>query len=238
MSIDLNKYIDAFSRGIANVGKNFTTDDESPDVKGKGDLIKYNPYLAKIAIVVVIFVVGFAAGVMLERSMSMPEGDVVLAQEESAEDALKNELIGEVETESQPMQQSEQKTVEEPKAQTTPTPVVAQSSAKSFDSLTAEEQNDVKCLKADDVWSSSKVKSQRFKNMFAQLNSGNIDCLDATFNGYSKEHINGYVVNVISSIKKLTPEEREKAKKYLREDDGGEIKMSWAAKKIGEMAKN
>lgn len=237
MSIDLNKYIDAFRRGIANVGKNFTTDDESQDVKGKGDLIKYNPYLAKIAIVVVIFVVGFAAGVMLERSMSTPEGDVVLAQEESAEDALKNELAGEVETESQPMQQSEQKTVEEPKAQTTPTPVVAQSSAKPFDSLTAEEQNDVKCLKADDVWSSSKVKSQRFKNMFAQLNSGNIDCLDATFNGYSKEHINGYVVNVISSIKKLTPEEREKAKKYLREDDGGEIKMSWAAKKIGEMAK-
>lgn len=238
MSIDLNKYIDAFRRGIANVGKNFTTDDESPDVKGKGDLIKYNPYLAKIAIVVVIFVVGFAAGVMLERSMSTPEGDVVLAQEESAEDALKNELAGEVETESQPMQPSETNT-EEPKAQTTPAPVVAvQSSAKPFDSLTAEEQNDVKCLKADDVWSSSKVKSQRFKNMFAQLNSGNIDCLDATFNGYSKEHINGYVVNVISSIKKLTPEEREKAKKYLREDDGGEIKMSWAAKKIGEMAKN
>lgn len=237
MSIDLNKYIDAFRRGIANVGKNFTTDDESPDVKGKGDLIKYNPYLAKIAIVVVIFVVGFAAGVMLERSMSMPEGDVVLAQEESAEDALKNELAGEVETESQPMQPSETNT-EEPKAQTTPTLVVAQSSAKPFDSLTAEEQNDVKSLKADDVWSSSKVKSQRFKNMFAQLNSGNIDCLDATFNGYSKEHINGYVVNVISSIKKLTPEEREKAKKYLREDDGGEIKMSWAAKKIGEMAKN
>lgn len=237
MSIDLNKYIAVFRRGIANVRKNFTADDESPDVKGKGDLIKYNPYLAKIAIVVVIFVVGFAAGVMLERSMSSPEGDIVLAQEESAEDALKNELEGDIATESQPTQQSEQKTVEESKTQTTPMPVVTQSSAKPFDSLTAEEQSDVKCLKSDDAWSSSKVKSQRFKNMFAQLNSGNIDCLDATFKGYAKERVNGYVVNIISSIKKLTPDEREKAKKYLREDDGGEIKMSWAAKQIGEMAK-
>ena len=54
MSIDLNKYIDAFRRGIANVGKNFTTDDESPDVKGKGDLIKYNPHSVSLLLLLVL----------------------------------------------------------------------------------------------------------------------------------------------------------------------------------------
>ncbi len=238
MPNDFSKYIDVARRMLAGVKANLASKKASEE-KAEGDLNAYSPHLAKIVVASIIFVGGFALGVVVERSISSPVGDAVVAQEqsESAEDALKNELA-EVVPETQPSQPSEEK-VEEPAPKVTPTPVAApaQGNAKPFNALTAEEQGDVKYLKSSDVWSSSKVKSQRFKNMFTQLNSGNIDCLDATFNGYAKEHINGYVVNVISSIKKLTPEEREKAKKYLREDDGGEIKMSWAAKKIGEMAK-
>ena len=242
MPIDFSKYIDAARRMLAGVKANFASK-KAGEEKTEDNLNAYSPHLAKIVVASIIFVAGFALGVVVERSISSPIGDAVVAQEqgESAEEALKNELA-EVVPESQSAQSSQpsEVKVEEPAPKVTPAPVAAptQGSAKPFNALTAEEQGDVKYLKSSDVWSSSKVKSQRFKNMFTQLNNGNIDCLDATFNGYAKEHINGYVVNVISSIKKLTPDEREKAKKYLREDDGGEIKMSWAAKKIGEMAKN
>ncbi len=242
MPIDFSKYIDAARRMLAGVKANFASK-KACEGKNDDNLNVYSPHLVKIVVASIIFIVGFALGVVVERSIATPIGDVEVAQEqsESAEDALKNELaeVAPDPQPAQPLQQSEVK-VEEPapKAVTSPVATPTQGRAKPFSALTAEEQGDVKYLKSSDVWSSSKVKSQRFKNMFAQLNNGNIDCLDATFNGYSKEHINGYVVNVISSIKKLTPDEREKAKKYLREDDGGEIKMSWAAKKIGEMAKN
>ena len=242
MPIDFSKYIDAARRMLASVKANFASK-KACEGKNDDNLNVYSPHLVKIVVASIIFIVGFALGVVVERSIVSPIGDVEVAQEqsESAEDALKNELaeVAPDPQPAQPLQQSEVK-VEEPAPKAVPSPVATptQGSAKPFSALTAEEQGDVKYLKSSDVWSSSKVKSQRFKNMFAQLNNGNIDCLDATFNGYSKEHINGYVVNVISSIKKLTPDEREKAKKYLREDDGGEIKMSWAAKKIGEMAKN
>ena len=242
MPIDFSKYIDAARRMLAGVKANFASK-KACEEKNDDNLNVYSPHLVKIVVASIIFIVGFALGVVVERSIVSPIGDVEVAQEqsESAEDALKNELA-EVAPDPQPAQPSQQSEVkvEEPAPKAVPVPdaTPAQGSAKPFNALTAEEQGDVKYLKSSDVWSSSKVKSQRFKNMFAQLNNGNIDCLDATFNGYAKEHINGYVVNVISSIKKLAPDEREKAKKYLREDDGGEIKMSWAAKKIGEMAKN
>lgn len=243
MPIDFSKYIDALRRMVVDMKANFASKNVG-EKKSDDELNAYSPQLVKIVVASVIFIVGFALGVIVERSISSPMGDVemvALNQDETAEDALKNELA-EVELDSQPSQptQSNEAKAEEPAPKVAPALAVAstQGNAKPFNELTAEEQGDVKYLKSSDVWSSSKVKSQRFKNMFTQLNSGNINCLDATFNGYAKEHVNGYVVNVISSIKKLTPEEREKAKKYLREDDGGEIKMSWAAKKIGEMAKN
>ena len=103
--------------------------------------------------------------------------------------------------------------------------------------MSEDEKADIKYLKSSDTWSSSKIKSQRFKNMFAQLNSGNIDCLNSNFGGYEKDYVNGYALSLISSIKKLSPEEREKAKRFLRESENGNIKMSWAASQIGKMAK-
>lgn len=206
-----------------------------------------NPTLAKIVAAAVIFTVGFAVGFIVEHSIGTSDVSEVEAPSEktvaeAGESALIEELSEGDETpeQVQPAEKKEAAPNAEPapKVEPTPAPSVPQPTATPYTSLTAEEQADIKYLKSSDTWASSRVKSQRFKNMFAQLNSGNIDCLDAIFKGYEKDYVNGYATNVISGIKKLSPEEREKAKKYLREDDKGEIKMSWAASQIGKMANN
>ena len=104
--------------------------------------------------------------------------------------------------------------------------------------MTADEKDDLAYLKKENKWSPSKVKSQRFKDMFIQLNNGNIDCLIPLFSNLDDKHVNGYVKIIVADIPKLTADEREKSKKYLKVNDKGNIATSWAAKKIGEMAKN
>ena len=208
--------------------------------------------LTKIVAASVMLVIGFAGGVIFERAISSPEDKVVAQTEGPIEEGAlmtapsEDTMAPQPETsteEKQPEEkqseekQPEVKPAEEVKENNAPVSTVAENKPVAYDALSAEEKADMKYLKSSDTWSSSKVKSQRFKNMFAQLNGGNIDCLDAAFGSYERDYVNGYVVNIISSIKKLSPENKEKAKKYLREDDGGEIKMSWAASQIGKMAK-
>lgn len=203
--------------------------------------------LTKIVAASVMLVIGFAGGVIFERAISSPEDKVVAQTEGSLEEGAlmtapsEDTMAPQSETsteEKQPEEkQPEIKPAEEVKENNATVSTVAENKPAAYEALSAEEKADMKYLKTSDTWSSSKVKSQRFKNMFAQLNGGNIDCLDATFGGFERDYVNGYVVNVISSIKKLSPENKEKAKKYLTEGKVGEIKMSWAASQIGKMAK-
>ena len=203
--------------------------------------------LTKIVAASVMLVIGFAGGVIFERAISSPEDKVVAQTEGPLEEGALMAAPSEDTMAPQPETSTEEKQPEEKQPEVKPTEevkennatvsTVAENKPAAYEALSAEEKADMKYLKTSDTWSSSKVKSQRFKNMFAQLNGGNIDCLDAAFGSYERDYVNGYVVNIISSIKKLSPENKEKAKKYLREDDGGEIKMSWAASQIGKMAK-
>ena len=203
--------------------------------------------LTKIVAASVMLVIGFAGGVIFERAISSPEDKVVAQTEDPIEEGALMAAPSEDTMAPQPETSTEEKQPEEKQPEVKPTEEVEENNAPistvaenkpvAYEALSAEEKADMKYLKTSDTWSSSKVKSQRFKNMFAQLNGGNIDCLDAAFGSYERDYVNGYVVNIISSIKKLSPENKEKAKKYLREDDGGEIKMSWAASQIGKMAK-
>ena len=203
--------------------------------------------LTKIVAASVMLVIGFAGGVIFERAISSPE-DKVVAQTEGpieegalmtapSEDTMAPQPETSTEEKQSEEKQPEVKPAEEVKENNAPVSTVAENKPVAYDALSAEEKADMKYLKSSDTWSSSKVKSQRFKNMFAQLNGGNIDCLDAAFGSYERDYVNGYVVNIISSIKKLSPESKEKAKKYLTEGKVGEIKMSWAASQIGKMAK-
>ena len=203
--------------------------------------------LTKIVAASVMLVIGFAGGVIFERAISSPEDKVVAQTEDPIEEGAlmtapsEDTMAPQPETsieEKQPEEkQPEVKPAEEVEENNATVSTVAENKPAAYEALSAEEKADMKYLKTSDTWSSSNVKSQRFKNMFAQLNGGNIDCLDATFGGYERDYVNGYVVNVISSIKKLSPENKEKAKKYLTEGKVGEIKMSWAASQIGKMAK-
>ena len=203
--------------------------------------------LTKIVAASVMLVIGFAGGVIFERAISSPEDKVVAQTEDPIEEGALMTAPSEDTMAPQPETSTEEKQPEEKQPEVKPTEevkennatvsTVAENKPTAYETLSAEEKADMKYLKTSDTWSSSKVKSQRFKNMFAQLNSGNIDCLDVTFGGYERDYVNGYVVNVISSIKKLSPENKEKAKKYLTEGKVGEIKMSWAASQIGKMAK-
>ena len=203
--------------------------------------------LTKIVAASVMLVIGFAGGVIFERAISSPE-DKVVAQTEGpleegalmaapSEDTMAPQPETSTEEKQSEEKQPEVKPTEEAEENNAPISTVAENKPVAYEALSAEEKADMKYLKTSDTWSSSKVKSQRFKNMFAQLNGGNIDCLDAAFGSYERDYVNGYVVNIISSIKKLSPENKEKAKKYLTEGDVGEIKMSWAASQIGKMAK-
>lgn len=203
--------------------------------------------LTKIVAASVMLVIGFAGGVIFERAISSPEDKVVAQTEGPIEEGALMTAPSEDTMAPQPETSTEEKQPEEKQPEVKPTEEVKENNATvstvaenkpvAYEALSAEEKADMKYLKTSDTWSSSKVKSQRFKNMFAQLNGGNIDCLDAAFGSYERDYVNGYVVNIISSIKKLSPESKEKAKKYLTEGDVGEIKMSWAASQIGKMAK-
>ena len=215
-----------------------------------------NSLLTRIITVLVTFAIGIIGGVILERSISSTEepAPAVVAEAEAEPEAEAQEVdkheesalidqpaekteeakpeVEAEETEEKPAEQPVEEVEEEaPKAEE------PESKATPYESLSEDEKADIKYLKSSDTWSSSKVKSQRFKNMFSQLNSGNIDCLNSIFGGYDKEYVNGYALRLISNIKKLSPEEREKAKRYLRESENGNIKMSWAASQIGKMAK-
>lgn len=209
-----------------------------------------NPMLTKIAVASVILVVGFAGGVIFERAIAssgVVDDSQAVAKVEEVSDVASEEDELNLPVEDTTGVQDDSKTEsampvsneseEPPVVVEDKTSTASESKNTPYESLSAEEKEDIKYLKSADTWSSSKVKSQRFKNMFAQLNSGNIDCLETTFGGYDREYVNGYVVNLISSIKKLSPEGREKAKKYLTEGKVGEIKMSWAASQIGKMTK-
>ena len=229
-------------------------------IKTKDNDGSKNSLLTRIITVLVTFAIGIAGGVILERSISSteePEPAVVAEVEtpteikeenkheesalidqpaketEEAQPEVEAEKTEEAESqpEEQPAEKAEEVKEEAPKTEET------KSKATPYESLSEDEKADIKYLKSSDTWSSSKIKSQRFKNMFAQLNSGNIDCLNSNFGGYEKDYVNGYALSLISSIKKLSPEEREKAKRFLRESENGNIKMSWAASQIGKMAK-
>lgn len=203
--------------------------------------------LRKIVILVVVFAVGLAGGVLLERSLSSDDTEVAeeLVAEETAllddkQDAKDSSVVVAQESTPQPEPQPE---VAQPKAEEkvveTPQPkVVGGNAITSYDALTADEKADLAYLKKENKWEPKKVKSQRFKEMFNQLNAGNIDCLIPLFSNLDIEHVNGYVKIIIADIPKLSAEEREKSKKYLKVNDKGNIATSWAAKKIGEMAKD
>ena len=208
------------------------------------DESKPSPMITRIVALVVALVIGIAAGVMIERSLS---SDGVEEVEEIApeETALLDDTVTAPET-AKPAETPEQAPaapVQEEQQPAAPTPAkpAQTNSAKaitSYDALTADEKDDLAYLKKENKWSPSKVKSQRFKDMFTQLNNGNIDCLIPLFSNLDDKHVNGYVKIIVADIPKLTADEREKSKKYLKVNDKGNIATSWAAKKIGEMAKN
>lgn len=202
--------------------------------------------LKKIVILVVVFAVGIAGGVLLERSLKSDgfEDTEELVVEETAllddkKDANDSSIV-EQETTPQPEMQPEvaQPVVEEKTIETPQPKVVGGNAIASYDVLSEDEKADLAYLKKENKWEPKRVKSQRFKEMFNQLNAGNIDCLIPLFSNLDTKYVNGYVKIIIADLPKLTPEEREKSKKYLKVNDKGNIATSWAAKKIGEMAKN
>lgn len=206
-------------------------------------------FLNRICIAAVIFVVGIAAGVILERSISSdddstPSTEEIAEIEEanvedtSATDATEETAPSAAEEESpKPEVKEEEKPQNNNESEEKPTTPSEVKSIGSYESLSADEKADLKYLKENDAWASSKVKSQRFKDMFTQLNNGNIDCIVNIFSSIDKDYVNGYAIKIANAIPKLSSEEREKAKKLLCEDKGESIKLSWAAKKIGDMAK-
>ncbi len=200
-----------------------------------------NSLLARIIIVLITFAIGIAGGVILERSVtSTEEAPEVVAQAETnpEESALIDQPVKE-EAKEEPKEEpkkEEPKDEEQPKEET-PEPEVKVEGVSSYDSLSDDEKADLKYLKDNDTWSSSKMKSQRFKDMFTQLNNGNIDCLASIFGGLDKEYVNGYAIRIAKDLKRVPESKREKAKIYLRESEKGNIKMSWAASQISKMAK-
>ena len=197
--------------------------------------------LNRICIAAVIFVVGVAVGVILERSIASPDdssaGTEAIA-ENDAETINPEENEAETAVKEEPTETQAEDKKEEPKTEDTkPEASSSNQSLGSYESLSEAEKSDLKYMKESDAWSSSEVKSPRFKEMFTQLNNGNIDCLVSIFSGLEKDYVNGYVVRIVADIPKLSSEEREKAKKYLCESKGEAIKLSWAAKKIGDMAR-
>ncbi len=226
--------IDVTSGRSAVVGGNGNNDESSSSM------------LRKIVILVVVFALGLAGGVLLERSLSSDgiDGAEELVAEEAAllddkQDAEPSATVN-VESASQPEAQldASQSVVETKVDEAPQTKVVGENAIASYDALSEDEKADLAYLKKDDKWMPGKVKSQRFKEMFNQLNAGNIDCLIPLFSNLEDKYINGYMKHIVVNIPKLTAEEREKSKKYLKVNDKGNIAISWADKKIAEMAKD
>lgn len=226
--------IDVTSGRSAVVGGNGNNDESSSSM------------LRKIVILVVVFALGLAGGVLLERSLSSDgiDGAEELVAEEAAllddkQDAEPSATVN-VESASQPEAQldASQSVVETKVDEAPQTKVVGENAIASYDALSEDEKADLAYLKKDDKWMPGMVKSQRFKEMFNQLNAGNIDCLIPLFSNLEDKYINGYMKHIVVNIPKLTAEEREKSKKYLKVNDKGNIAISWADKKIAEMAKD
>lgn len=216
-----------------------------PQMPKKNSEASKNSLLARIIIVLITFAIGIAGGVILERSVtSTEEAPEVVAQAETnpEESALIDQPEDQPVKEEAKEEPKEEPKKEEPKdeeqpKEETPEPEVKVEGVSSYDSLSDDEKADLKYLKDNDTWSSSKMKSQRFKDMFTQLNNGNIDCLTSIFGGLDKEYVNGYAIRIAKDLKRVPESKREKAKIYLRESEKGNIKMSWAASQISKMAK-
>lgn len=207
-----------------------------------------NPILARILIVIVTFAIGIGAGVILDRSLSSTEEPAVAEAQTEKTDSVKPEESALIDANKTPVmaeevvaeQKDEEVAVpEEPKAEEAPIveekPVEEPKAVSmKYDSFTAEEKEDLAYLKKADKWSPDKVKSQRFKDMFTQLNKGNYDCLVTLFGALPDEHVNGYAKALVKKIPNLSAEEREKSRKYLKVNDKGYIPMSWAAKNVGK----
>lgn len=214
-----------------------------------GDDSNRNPIFARIILIVVTFAIGIGAGVILGLSLSSTEesantenvemADSVKPEESALIDTKKDVVVQE---EVQPEEVKVEEPAEEPKPEEKPvdetkpaeTPAAPTVNAIKYETLTADEKADLAYLKKADKWEPTKVKSQRFKDMFTQLNNGNIDCLVPLFSGLADEHVNGYAKAVVKNIPNLSADQKEKSKKYLKVNDKGYIPMSWAAKNVGK----
>lgn len=220
---------------------------------GNNDSTK-NSLLTRIITILITFAIGIAGGVIIERSISSTEETPVVAESQEAEDNHENSALidqpaeeatspAESKTteesaanEQSESEQSESEKAEEPAEEPAPaeTQEAPKTNAIKYETLTAEEKADLAYLKKADKWEPGKVKSQRFKDMFTQLNNGNIDCIVPLFSGLADEHVNGYAKALAKNIPNLSAEKKEKSKKYLKVNDKGYIPMSWAAKNVGK----
>ncbi len=235
--------IDVTSGRSATVGGNKTVRTKDSDNENSK-----NTLLSRIIMVLVTFAVGLAGGVILERSISSGSEAVTAQTEDTHEQSA---LIDNAKDDSAKVQQpakdesvdmaeeqpaKEEAKVEEPMPAPAPVPTQVAGGIASYESLSDDEKADIAYLKKADRWKASEMKSQRFKDMFAQLNNGNIECIVPLFANLEDKYVNGYVKQLVEYIPKLSAEEREKAKKYLNDKEKGNIAISWACKKIGEMA--
>lgn len=209
-------------------------------IGGNDDVNAKNPFLMRVVIILLLFAVGLAGGVLLERSLS-PDVVVSVASIDEEEPALIEEDAPEVQpAESVVAEQApaaETKEVEVQETQSVDSKaVVNENTIASYDALSDDEKADLAYLKKENKWEPNKVKSQKFKEMFAKLNNGDIDCLIPLFSNLEDKYVNGYIKIVIANLPKLSPENREVSKKYLKVNEKGNIATSWAAKKIGELA--
>lgn len=230
--------IDVTSGRSASVGGNKTV-----KTKERDDENNKNSLLTRIIIVLVTFAIGIAGGVILERSIAS-DGDTTVQVGDTHEQSALIDTSDSTQTqqptnEQQPTEVPEEQPAQETTVAETPAPAPAPetNNTTTYESLSDDEKADIAYLKKADRWKASEMKSQRFKDMFVQLNNGNIDCLVSLFSGLDKKYVNGYVIQIVEDIPKLSAEEKEKAKKYLNDKEKGNIAISWACKKIGEMAK-
>ena len=195
-------------------------------LKGGSSEVRPITNVTRIAALAVAAVIGLAIGVMIERSFSSDDNDVMdsivgITEQSAPLDGAKV-LSGVVQT----------------KSSTTGAKTSSVAAISSYDALSKDEKDDLAYLKKEDKWVPSKVKSQRFKDMFKDLEAGKIDCLVTLFSNLDVKYVNGYMAHIVVNIPKLSAEEREKSKKYLKTNADGNIAISWADKKIAEMAKN
>ena len=180
--------------------------------------------VVRIAALVVAVVIGLAIGVLLERSLTSGSDSEYSGVDSTAQTAPLDGV-----TASNGTSQTQSGSA----AQTSSVAAIS-----SYDALTDDEKADLAYLKKEDKWMPGKVKSQRFKDMFKDLNAGNIECLVSLFSNLDVKYVNGYMAHIVVNIPKLSADEREKSKKFLKVNAEGNIAISWADKKIAEMAKN